>query len=139
MKSLLSILILILSCYSFAQSSREIIVSVDISSQIFPANAQDWTVYIYAAKPDSRLPLAALKTTFAKLPIDVVLKQSMFLLPNHTLNDANELVVSVTVSKDSDPHKHSAQDLIGQSAVLKFEQTDKLVTRVTVDRLDIRN
>lgn len=129
---------LLFSLVCVAQSPRQITVAVDIESEFLPAKPQDWTVYIYAAQPDSRLPLAALKTTLDKLPLQVTLKQSMFLLPTHTLNDFEQVVVSVTVSKDSDPHKHSAQDMIGRSNLVSFELSDELSLTVIVDQLDVR-
>jgi hypothetical protein len=138
MKYFFLICTLLFSLVCVAQPPRQITVAVDIESELLPAKPQDWTVYIYAAKPNSRLPLAALKTTLDKLPLDVILKQSMFLLPTHTLGDFEQVIVSVTVSKDSDPHKHSAEDLIGRSSLLSFELSDELNTAVRVDQLDVR-
>lgn len=137
-KSFFLVICLLIPLTSVAKTPRQISVAVDILPEMLPADAQDWTVYIYAAKPGSRLPLAALKTKLGKLPISVVLKQSMFLLPTHTLKDFQQVVVSVTASENADPHKHSAKDLIGQSRVLSFENTFALDTNVTIDRLDIR-
>ena len=139
MKNFLLIISLLLSFSLFAQTDRQITVAVNISADVLPDNADHWTVYIYAALPNTRLPLAALRTTLDKLPLIVELKQAMFLLPTHTLNDFEQVVVSVTVSKNSDPHQHSAFDLIGKSPQLSFTDQAQIDTVVTVDRLDQRH
>ena len=139
MKKLILIISILCSTFTYAQTDRQITVAVDIVADVMPDKANHWTVYIYAALPDKRLPLAALKTTLGKLPITVKLKQSMFLLPTHTLNDFEQVVVSVTVSKDADPHKHSGFDLIGKSPQLSFADSDSITAVVTVDRLDQRD
>ena len=70
---------------SAQDSARKVIVDVQIDKAIMPADAENWTLYVYAAKPTTRLPLANYKGKLSELPKKITLTESMYLLPEQTL------------------------------------------------------
>lgn len=125
--------------YTLGNESKLITVSVDIEKSLVPENADNWPLYIYAARPNTRLPLSSFKGKFSDLPITVTLDESMYLLPELTLKDAEEVIVVAKISKNLDPHKKSAQDLIGFSQVVSFKQGLKQKLSLTINQNDNRS
>ncbi|WP_281556829.1 hypothetical protein [Thalassomonas sp. RHCl1] len=118
------------------KGSRTITVQVNIAQNLLPDDAENWTLYVYAAKPNTRLPLANFKGKLSQLPGEVLLDESMYLLPHLTLRQAEEVVIVAKASKSKNPHKKSAEDIIGYSGALSFSLADKLEANVIIDRHD---
>lgn len=106
---------------SNSKTSKAITVNIAIDENLVPNNANDWSLYVYAALPNTRTPLSFHKTTLDKLPLEITLDESMFLLPTHTIKDVNEVVVVAKASKSEDAHKKSDADLIGISKNISFK------------------
>ncbi|WDE13518.1 hypothetical protein [Thalassomonas haliotis] len=119
------------------QGRRAIQVQVDIAENLLPKDAEIWTLYVYAAKPDTRLPLANFKGKLSRLPGEVLLDESMYLLPHLTLKQAEEVVIVAKASKSKNPHQKSADDIIGYSGLLSFSSADQLKAKVVIDQHDL--
>jgi cytochrome c-type biogenesis protein CcmH len=76
-------------------SGRVSVVS-DLASKVAPSD----TVFVYATPVSgSRMPVAMLRTTADKLPLDFVLDDSMAMTPSSKLSDMAEVTVRVRISK----------------------------------------
>ncbi|WDE00762.1 hypothetical protein [Thalassomonas actiniarum] len=149
MKKLLAVACLLLPFLAFSgqqgksdqawaeKGSRAITVQVNIAQHLLPEDADNWTLYVYAAQPNTRLPLANFKGKLSQLPGEVILDESMYLLPHLTLRQAEEVVIVAKASKSKNPHKKSAEDVIGYSGALNFSLADKLEASVTIDQNDV--
>ena len=115
---------------------KTITVEVSVDSSLLPDNASEWPLYVYAAKPNTRLPLSSFKGKLSDLPLKVTLDESMFLLPHLTIKDADEVVVVAKASKNKDPHKKSAEDLIVFSEVLSFKADNSLAIKLNINQKD---
>ncbi|WDE09170.1 hypothetical protein SG34_030875 [Thalassomonas viridans] len=116
---------------------RTIAVQVKMAQNLTPVDAELWTLYVYAAKPNTRLPLANFKGKLSQLPTEVLLDESMYLLPHLTLKHTEEVVIVAKASKSKNPHQKSNEDLIGYSGPLSFSSGDKLATSIVIDRHDV--
>lgn len=125
-----------LLAFTLDNQPKSIEVKVDVSKSLIPENADNWPLYVYAARPNTRMPLSSFKGKFSDLPINITLNESMYLLPELTLKDAEEVVVVAKVSKSLDPHKKSAEDLIGFSEVLSFKDSKTHQIVLTIDQND---
>lgn len=125
-----------LLAFTLDSQPKSIEVNVDVSKSLIPENAENWPLYVYAARPNTRMPLSSFKGKFSDLPLKIALNESMYLLPELTLKDAEEVIVVAKVSKSLDPHKKSTEDLIGFSGILSFKdsKTHKIV--LTIDQND---
>jgi len=100
--------------------SRQITVQVDINKDLVPSNTEEWVLYVYASKPGERMPLANFKGKLSQLPREIVLHQSMYLLPHLTLQEAESVVIVAKATKSKNPHQKSVDDIIGYSVPLNF-------------------
>jgi len=76
-------------------SGRVSVVS-DLAAKVAPTD----TVFVYATPVSgSRMPVAMLRTTADKLPLDFVLDDSTAMTPNSKLSDMTEVTVRVRISK----------------------------------------
>ena len=89
-------------------------------------------VYVYAATPGSKLPLSYHQTSTDKLPIKIVLREDMYLLPSHTMKGADELVVIAKLSASGDPHKTEPGDVSVVSEVINPRQKAALNIELTL-------
>ena len=118
------------------KSSRSITVQVGIHKDLVPSDAEDWVLYVYASKPDARLPLANLKGKLSQLPSEVVLHQSMYLLPHLTLQQAESVVIVAKATKSKNPHQKSADDIIGYSMPVNFDSGPHQAINMTINQHD---
>lgn len=119
-----------------AKTNKTITVNVAIDENLAPKNASDWVLYVYAARPNTRIPLSYHKTTLDKLPLEITLDESMFILPTQTMNDVNEVVVIAKASKGEYTHKRNNEDLIGFSKHVSFERSPKQSVNVYINNND---
>ena len=115
---------------------RMITVDVSIDKNMLPDDAEKWTLYVYAAKPNTRLPLSNFKGKLSQLPMKVELKQNMYLLPHLTLKQAEDVVIVAKATKHKNPHNKDGTDIMGFSPAISFENANKLKAQVTIDQMD---
>lgn len=118
------------------QASRKIIVKVDIQEDLIPSDAEQWVLYVYASKPGARLPLANFKGKLSQLPSEIVLHQSMYLLPHLTLQQAEHVVIIAKATKSKNPHQKSSADIIGYSSAVSFSSGPEQNVSMTIDQHD---
>jgi hypothetical protein len=140
-----TVLMLLLSSQGYAEdtttnselkTNKTITVNVAIDEDLAPKNASEWVLYIYAARPNTRIPLSSHKTTLDKLPLEITLDESMFILPAHTMKDVSEVVVIAKASKGEYTHKRNTEDLIGYSKPVSFESGPKQSINVEINEND---
>lgn len=118
------------------KTNKSITVNVTIDENLAPENASEWTLYVYAARPNTRIPLSSYKTTLDKLPLEITLDESMFLLPAHTMKGVSEVVVVAKASKGEYTHKRNTEDLIGYSKTVSFASSPKQSINVEINEND---
>jgi len=137
---LLAVILLQASVYAQEQivekPSRKITVQVQINKDLVPNDVEEWVLYVYASKPGARLPLANFKGKLSQLPSEVVLHQSMYLLPHLTLQQAQSVVVVAKATKSKNPHQKSVDDIIGYSTLVNFESGPHQTVGMTIDQHD---
>ena len=134
---LFSVLVLLLvtslvQAESTQGNARKVIVDVKIDKAIMPADADVWTLYVYAAKPTTRLPLANYKGKLSELPKKIVLTESMYLLPEQTLRQAENIVINVKATKNKNPHVISDEDFLAFSKPISFSGSNTIETSIEV-------
>ncbi len=122
--------------YTLSSSEKIITVSVSVDKSLAQSAEPNWPLYVYAARPNTRLPLSTFKGKFSDLPLTLTLDETMYLLPELTLKDATEVVVVAKVSKNLDPHKKTNNDLIGFSSVLSFSNGNQQAIDLKIDQKD---
>ncbi len=116
--------------------ARKVTVQVNISPELMPNDADDWVLYVYASKPGARLPLANFKGKLSQLPSEVVLHQSMYLLPHLTLQQAENVVIVAKATKSKNPHQKSSDDIIGYSTPVNFATGPHQSVTMSIDQHD---
>lgn len=117
-------------------TNKSITVNVAIDENLAPENASEWVLYVYAARPNTRIPLSSYKTTLDKLPLEITLDESMFLLPAHTMKGVSEVVVVAKASKGEYSHKRNTEDLIGYSKTISFSSSPQQSINVEINEND---
>lgn len=117
-------------------SDRKITVQVGIDQKLASKSSGEWTLYVYASKPGARLPLANYKGKLSEIPAEIVLYQSMYLLPHLTLNEAEQVVVVAKATQSKNPHQKSNEDIIGYSSFVTFDSGPHQQAKVTIDQHD---
>lgn len=120
-----------------AHNERKITVEVKIAEDFVPKNIEEWTLYVYAAMPNSRVPLANFKGKLSELPKKVELLESMYLLPHMTLQQADKVVVIAKATTSTDPHKKLAEDIIGYSKPINFSAGAHQKSQVIISQFDL--
>jgi hypothetical protein len=118
------------------ENARKITVQVDVQADLRPNDAEEWVLYVYASKPGARLPLANFKGKLSQLPSEIVLHQSMYLLPNLTLQHAENVVIVAKATKSKNPHQKSPDDIIGYSTSVNFESGPHQSVTLSIDQHD---
>ncbi|KXJ50769.1 MAG: hypothetical protein AXW17_10010 [Colwellia sp. Phe_37] len=116
--------------------SRSVTVQVDIKQSLMPDDAEQWVLYVYASKPGERMPLANFKGKLSQLPSEIVLHQSMYLLPHLTLQQAENVVIVAKATKSKNPHQKSADDVIGYSVPVSFTSGPHQFISMSIDQHD---
>ena len=118
------------------ENARKITVQVDVQADLRPNDAEEWVLYVYASKPGERLPLANFKGRLSQLPSEIVLHQSMYLLPHLTLKQAESVVIVAKATKSKNPHQKSADDIIGYSVPVNFKSGPHQAISMSIDQHD---
>ncbi|TQV88741.1 c-type cytochrome biogenesis protein CcmI/CycH [Aliikangiella coralliicola] len=119
-------------------NSKSLEITVSVKKELMTKSKKDWSLYVYAARPNTRLPLSSFKAKLGDLPMKITLDESMYLLPDLTLKNAQEVIVIAKASESSDPHHKSPNNLIGKSKVLSFSDSQNLSLSIVIDRKDVR-
>lgn len=121
MVRLLAMLVLLFSAWQVqAEEMRRIEVQVSVDKAVQSGMKPEWPVYIYAAAPGSRIPLASTKLNVSDLPATVLLTEEMYVLPQFTLKGISQVELVAKVSTTGDPHKKGPEDRSGRSAVIEI-------------------
>jgi hypothetical protein len=118
------------------ENERKITVQVSVQADLRPNDAEEWVLYVYASKPGERLPLANFKGKLSQLPSEIVLHQSMYLLPHLTLQQAESVVIVAKATKSKNPHQKSADDIIGYSVPVNFKSGSHQAISMSIDQHD---
>lgn len=121
---------------SASDEMRKISVKVELDKTLVPDNSHEWILYVYATKPGARLPLANYKGKLSELPSEIVLLESMYLLPHLTLKQAEQVVIVAKATKSKNPHQKSAEDLIGYSQPITFTSGAHQHVSMAIDQHD---
>lgn len=116
--------------------ARKVIVQVNIDEKLIPNNSEEWVLYVYASKPGARMPLANYKGKLSELPAEIVLHQSMYLVPHLTLQQAENVVVVAKATQSKNPHQKSNEDIIGYSIPVSFSSGPQQSVTMAIDQHD---
>jgi cytochrome c-type biogenesis protein CcmH len=106
---------------------------VELAAALKGKAAPDDVVFIFARAVDGpRMPLAALRSKVADLPLDFVLDDSQAVMPGSNLSSAQQVRVEVRISKTGTAMPGKG-DLTGKSAAVKPGAKG---VRVVIDQID---
>ena len=106
---------------------------VELAAALKGKAAPDDVVFIFARAVDGpRMPLAALRSKVADLPLDFVLDDSQAVMPGANLSSAQQVRVEVRISKTGTAMPGKG-DLTGKSAAVKPGAKG---VRVVIDQID---
>ena len=106
---------------------------VELAAALKGKAAPDDVVFIFARAVDGpRMPLAALRSKVADLPLDFVLDDSQAVMPGANLSSAQQVRVDVRISKTGTAMPGKG-DLTGKSAAVKPGAKG---VRVVIDQID---
>jgi len=90
-------------------------VQVSLSDELKARVKADQTVFVFARPVGGRMPLAAVRLTASQLPTEVVLDDSLAMMPEMKLSSVDEVEVNAKVSMSGRPQA-SPGDLFGSIA-----------------------
>ncbi len=106
---------------------------VELSAAVKDKARPDDVVFIFARAVDGpRMPLAALRSRVADLPLDFVLDDSQAVMPGTNLSSAQQVRIEVRISKSGSANPGKG-DLTGKSAAVKPGAKG---VRVVIDQID---
>jgi len=126
-----------LACWTLivqAEPEYQIKVKVSLADELKAEAHPKWPVYIYAAAPGSRVPLASFRTEVDQLPMVVTLDETMYVLPQFTLKGAEKVELVAKISAAGDPHKTGPQDMAGRSTPVVLTNGRVVPAAVKIDR-----
>lgn len=100
-----------------APSAARIVVQVDVSAEARARHQASDVVFVYAQAPDSRRPLAVVRTTLGALPAQLVLDDSQAMAQGATLSTAPAVKVSARISSNGQAVAQPGEWGASQSAV----------------------
>ena len=113
-----------------AQSTKsaQIRVSVRISDELRASTSGNELVFIYAkAMSGPPMPLAAVKMKVSDLPADVILNDSMAMMPQMKLSSFDNVIIGARVSKSGQPVSQMG-DYEGEIANISVKNQKEVVT-----------
>ena len=106
---------------------------VELAAALKGKAAPDDVVFIFARAVDGpRMPLAALRSRVADLPLDFVLDDRLAVMPGANLSSAQQVRIEVRISKSGSANPGKG-DLTGKSAAVKPGAKG---VRVVIDRIE---
>ena len=108
-------------------------VRVDLSPQLKEKIKADQTLFVFAkAAKGPPMPLAVSKHSVSELPLEVLLDDSMAMLPELALSLFDRVVISARISNSGQPLAQ-AGDLQGESTVINPQSTDDV--NITINQV----
>jgi len=102
--------------------SRQITVNVSIKDSLLDEITGDETLFIYAkAQSGPPMPLALVRLSANDLPITVTLDESTSMIPNMTLNSADQVAVLARISSSGQALTQPG-DILSDSQMVDFSQ-----------------
>lgn len=111
----------------------QIRVQVQVSEALKDQVTADQHVFIFAKAENSPMPLAAVKLTVADLPTEVVLDDSLAMMPTMKLSSVNSVNVSARISKSGLPQSQPG-DLVGNQLSVPV-RGQKATLELVIDEL----
>ena len=109
-------------------NSTQIRVSVRISDELRASTSGNELVFIYAkAMSGPPMPLAAVKMKVSDLPADVILNDSMAMMPQMKLSSFDKVIIGARVSKSGQPVSQMG-DYEGEIANISVKNQKEVVT-----------
>jgi len=109
-------------------NSAQIRVSVRISDELRASTSGNELVFIYAkAMSGPPMPLAAVKMKVSDLPADVILNDSMAMMPQMKLSSFDKVIIGARVSKSGQPVSQMG-DYEGEIANISVKNQKEVVT-----------
>lgn len=105
--------------------SVQVSLAKNLATQVQPGDY----LLVYAKRANSPMPVAVVKQRIDSLPLTVTLDQTTNMLPNTSLNDAKQVVITARISK-SGMATPQAGDLIGHSAIINLVKTHDTISIV---------
>ncbi|NKB77583.1 MAG: c-type cytochrome biogenesis protein CcmI [Gammaproteobacteria bacterium] len=110
-------------------------LKISISPELTADFQNTDTIFVVAkATQGPPIPLAVNKLSDVLLPLEVILDDSMSMLPTHKISDFEEVKVSARISKSGQAIRQ-AGDLISSEVVLKVDGNQQLVELVIDNRV----
>lgn len=120
--SLIVLLFMVFSTLVFANTapstekpSHTINVSLELAPDLENHASKGWLVYVFAIEPGKRIPVASKTVRLNQLPVELVLTNKDFLLPEMTLDHVKRVVIKAKAKQHGDAHKTMKGDLEGKS------------------------
>ncbi len=104
---------------------------VDISPALKAKISDKDVVFLFARSASGGAPVAAIRSTATKFPLEFELSDAMAMNPDNKLSNFKEVTLTVRVSKSGDP-KGGAGDLEGSLAGVKVGSKD---IKLTIDKI----
>lgn len=114
-------------------SSAAVKVRVDLSPQLQENISDGQTLFIFAKAADGPpMPLAVSKHSISELPLEVVLDDSMAMVPDLALSKFDQIVISARISNSGQPLAQPG-DLQGESGVINPQTAQDL--NITINQV----
>ncbi|MET4000802.1 c-type cytochrome biogenesis protein CcmI [Marinobacterium sp. MBR-109] len=110
-------------------AQAEVKLRVSLSTQLAEQAQPDQVVFIYARPVGGRMPLAAARYTVSDLPVEVVLDDSMAMMPQARLSLHDQVEVGARISLSGQPQASSG-DLESRPLQVSTRQGDEAVTLI---------
>jgi len=107
----------------------EVKLQVSLSAELAAQAQPDQTVFIYARPVGGRMPLAAARYKVSDLPLELVLDDSMAMMPQARLSLHDQVEVGARISLSGAPQASSG-DLESRPQQVSTREQDKAVTLV---------
>ncbi|MBY4675982.1 c-type cytochrome biogenesis protein CcmI [Marinobacterium arenosum] len=104
----------------------QIRVSVALAETLRDKVSAEDTVFVFARPVGGRMPLAALKLTVAELPAEVVLDDSLAMMPEAKLSSVQQVEVTAKVSASGQPQQQPG-DLYGSRSPVQVGGENQVV------------
>lgn len=107
-------------------------VKVSIDKSMLQQVSLDDTVFIFAKAVDGPpMPLAVVRKQVKDLPFDIVLDDSMAMIPNMTLSSFKEVYITARVAKTGNPLKQKG-DLYSKKILIKIPFTESINIKINL-------
>lgn len=108
-------------------------VAVKLAKQFQSLINPNDIVFVYALNAQGpKMPLAVIKTTASKLPLDVTLDDANSMVAGRTLSSAKQITIEARVSHSGNPLP-TRGDLVGKTPIVDIESQKKKLITISID------